>query len=579
MREYLDDQDHAPVAYLSAGEIAALRPSAATMLFADSSIVQTLLGGRGVVDTYPAALRPLCKRNIQMGTLEELRPPLPFFAKMPGSDKAFAARVVRTPEEAAGCAVAAGGRTLYVSEVQDFVSEHRLFLSPGRLWGLAEYSEWMIGHRMQNADDTSADPLVVEAAHPPQPFIDQVVALAAPLGFVVVDVGLTQHGEWCVVEANPPFALSSYDLDIRIYVEYCVAAWQHLVGSLVGGTCAPPASLRESDDAPAATSLVVLQPHAAFNTYMQTSVVLLDCCATQQLDDGEPSAANVPDMTDASSQDAVAAQGDDDDEKDDLPPLPAWTCSDGSTAAHACASSPDGVLAGSAWLDASKALPEAAEAAFRYVMDERTPDDTQTALLLFDELERARSLAAWLRGRGLRRVLAAERAAMRRDHPYLLFPDAHELVLPSEIVPGRLYLGSAAAAGECALRLLHITAVVSLLDRVLVLPDASCAHLLHRIADERRADLDGAVRAALPFITAELAKPHGRVLVHCEAGQSRSASIVIAALMAAPLLAGQPEGHALGVDEAIAFVRAQRPQVRPNDGFMEKLRARAWMDA
>jgi hypothetical protein len=49
--------------------------------------------------------------------------------------------------------------------------------------------------------------------------------------------------------------------------------------------------------------------------------------------------------------------------------------------------------------------------------------------------------------------------------------------------------------------------------------------------------------------------------------------------MAAPLLAGQPEGHALGVDEAIAFVRAQRPQVRPNDGFMEKLRARAWMDA
>lgn len=293
----------------------------------------------------------------------------------------------------------------------------------------------------------------------------------------------------------------------------------------------------EHAPAVADTPLDVLLPHAAFNLYMQTSVVLLDCCSTQfVIDDAHTSATDAP--------------------------------------------SPDGVLAGSAWLDASLPLPVAAEAAYRHVMDERTPDDDKTALVLFDDLERARSLAAWLGGCGVRRVLGAERAAMRRDHPYLLCPGAQELVLPSEIVPGRLYLGSAASINASALRLLNITAVVSLLERELVLPDPRCRHLLLQIADDNHADLDSAIRAALPFISAEHALPHGRVLVHCQAGQSRSASIVTAALMASPQLTavtGRSHGSMLSVKEALDFVRAQRPQVRPNDGFMKKLHARAWM--
>ena len=34
----------------------------------------------------------------------------------------------------------------------------------------------------------------------------------------------------------------------------------------------------------------------------------------------------------------------------------------------------------------------------------------------------------------------------------------------------------------------------------------------------------------------------------------------------------------MGVDAALAFVKAQRPAVRPNYGFLEKLRAKAWLD-
>ena len=88
----------------------------------------------------------------------------------------------------------------------------------------------------------------------------------------------------------------------------------------------------------------------------------------------------------------------------------------------------------------------------------------------------------------------------------------------------------------------------------------------------------------------------GAVLVHCEAGQSRSATVVIAALMAnigqlvgdgmatAIMRTGEDVDEdvdepttGLSFSDALAFVRAQRPQVRPNDGFLECLQRAAWM--
>jgi hypothetical protein len=44
----------------------------------------------------------------------------------------------------------------------------------------------------------------------------------------VIDVGYTDRDIWCVVEVNPPFALSSYDWPISSYYEYCRAAWHFI---------------------------------------------------------------------------------------------------------------------------------------------------------------------------------------------------------------------------------------------------------------------------------------------------------------------------------------------------------------
>lgn len=54
----------------------------------------------------------------------------------------------------------------------------------------------------------------------------------------------------------------------------------------------------------------------------------------------------------------------------------------------------------------------------------------------------------------------------------------------------------------------------------------------------------------------------GCVLVHCNAGVSRAASIVIAYVM---------YKKNMTYTEALEMVKAQRPVVRPNDGFAEQL--------
>ncbi|XP_024237642.1 dual specificity protein phosphatase 19-like [Oncorhynchus tshawytscha] len=55
----------------------------------------------------------------------------------------------------------------------------------------------------------------------------------------------------------------------------------------------------------------------------------------------------------------------------------------------------------------------------------------------------------------------------------------------------------------------------------------------------------------------------GVVLVHCNAGVSRAASVLIGYLM-------YREG--LGFDEAFAVVKEARPSIRPNPGFHEQLK-------
>lgn len=75
------------------------------------------------------------------------------------------------------------------------------------------------------------------------------------------------------------------------------------------------------------------------------------------------------------------------------------------------------------------------------------------------------------------------------------------------------------------------------------------------------ADLLPHIEASNAFIAGARARG-GAVLVHCYAGQSRSAALVIAYLM---------QSQGMGLMDAWALTRAARPCAQPNSGFLRQL--------
>ena len=84
------------------------------------------------------------------------------------------------------------------------------------------------------------------------------------------------------------------------------------------------------------------------------------------------------------------------------------------------------------------------------------------------------------------------------------------------------------------------------------------------VVDEGDQDIAAHFERAIAFTEAALASG-GRVLFHCKHGQSRSPTV-----LASWLVAGR--GHS--VDTALRHLKACRPKVSPNSGFVGQLRRR-----
>ena len=233
-------------------------------------------------------------------------------------------------------------------------------------------------------------------------------------------------------------------------------------------------------------------------------------------------------------------------------------------------------LPGSAHLDARLPLLEAATAARHFVMEELTPDDGSTALLLYDEKQRAQEVGKWLLSEELcQRVHCVARRELAEQYPVIIAQTYSDVpVIPNEIIKGQLYLGSAATSNAAALDALDITHVVSVVERKLA-PPAGRAHLLLQIPDADDAEMLPVLRAALPFV-GRAVRDGGKVLVHCERGASRSVTVVCAFLMLSGAdTAGRPlpMHRYVTLVEALDHVKAQRPCAQPNHGFLQQLSA------
>ena len=131
----------------------------------------------------------------------------------------------------------------------------------------------------------------------------------------------------------------------------------------------------------------------------------------------------------------------------------------------------------------------------------------------------------------------------------------------SEVLPNRLYIGTAAAAESLTLlRGLRIGGLVNCTEN----PNEPCAdrvdYLVIPVDDQPHINIGRHFDAAAEWLASQ--QQRSASLVYCGRGVSRSAAIVLAALM-------KLEGMTL-LDAWIRLKRA-RPRVRPNPGFAKQL--------
>ncbi|XP_072220478.1 dual specificity protein phosphatase 12 isoform X2 [Leuresthes tenuis] len=135
-----------------------------------------------------------------------------------------------------------------------------------------------------------------------------------------------------------------------------------------------------------------------------------------------------------------------------------------------------------------------------------------------------------------------------------------------QLVDPGVYIGTAADLSDslalAAASVTHILSVDSVDPRPMIPANGDFFRKWINILDEATADLLSHMDACYVFID-EAVKADGAALVHCQAGRSRSATIVTAYLM---------KRYQLGFDEAYNRLKSVKQDVQVNSGFEEQLR-------
>ena len=165
------------------------------------------------------------------------------------------------------------------------------------------------------------------------------------------------------------------------------------------------------------------------------------------------------------------------------------------------------------------------------------------------------------------RILLGGFEAFKADYPFFCtgtpgYVPAYR-PFPQHLEGHRVFIGPESSASDVSiLRDLGITHVVNVTPQAPPVlegpfrPEYLCIAVED---DSSQAEyLGGFFETAIRFITHALKNEHARVLVHCQRGHSRSATIVLAYLMSI----------GLRLEAALALLKRARPTVRPNDGFL-----------
>ena len=140
--------------------------------------------------------------------------------------------------------------------------------------------------------------------------------------------------------------------------------------------------------------------------------------------------------------------------------------------------------------------------------------------------------------------------------------------IPIPNLPGKLYLGSVTSINYIIpLNISYVISLFPLLQDMTIPPNVE--HDLYSLYDSSDAETVKKMNLILNETSSKIfqrLKEGKNVLVHCFAGISRSSTVVIDFLCSFILYNS--------VDEVIEILRMYRPQVNPNNGFTNLLRAR-----
>jgi len=126
-----------------------------------------------------------------------------------------------------------------------------------------------------------------------------------------------------------------------------------------------------------------------------------------------------------------------------------------------------------------------------------------------------------------------------------------------------LFLGDAqGATSKDILERVGITHILNISDNVPNKFPKKYVYKHVKVADSLRTNLKGRFTDIFEFMDVVLANPSNKLLVHCYAGMSRSATAVIAYLM---------RTQGLTFEVAYNFCRVRRPFIQPNKSFRKQL--------
>jgi hypothetical protein len=163
---------------------------------------------------YPESLRSFLSRKIIKTTFNDSGNDYPYFVKPSDDVKLFTGDIIKSDKDKQMlldfnfCDV---NTPIYKSEIVDFVSEYRIFVSKGEIRGIKHYR----GDFKKFIDIDIVRSMVELYKDCPSAF--------------TLDVGLTSDGRTLLVEVNDMWAIGSYGLDGNTYALLCVRRMKEIL--------------------------------------------------------------------------------------------------------------------------------------------------------------------------------------------------------------------------------------------------------------------------------------------------------------------------------------------------------------